>query len=369
MTRFRWFAAVALAAASFGLVPPAGAVDTFTAPLALNLTEPDAFAVRPGEANTVYLAQKTGVVRRLKIAANGTVTLDPVVVLNLGDRISTTAERGLHGITFGPFGGKFYASYSTKAGASRLAEYPFGNGVANKAKERVLLEDAHASSHHYAGGIAFGPDKLLYMALGDAQLGDPAQNLNSLKGKIIRINPKASATKPYTIPAGNPFIGVAGARPEIWHLGFRNPWKWSFDKSTGAQWIADVGENTLEEVDMVAAGFKGGNFGWNKREGSLPFNGGAKPPGAIDPFYEYPHDATNCSITGGYVYRGTLFPALVGDYVFTDYCGGEVKALTPSKSIVDLGVTIDHPVSFGQDQNGELWILSISGGVYRLLPG
>jgi glucose/arabinose dehydrogenase len=206
------------------------------------------------------------------------------------------------------------------------------------------------------------------MALGDGQEGFNAQNLGSLKGKIIRINPKASATKPYTIPPDNPFVGVSGARPEIWHLGLRNPWKWSFDKATGEQWIADVGADTLEEIDKVAAGFKGGNFGWNLREGSLPFNGGAKPPGAIDPFYEYPHDATHCSITGGFVYRGSLFPELVGNYVFTDYCGGEIRGLTPGGTAFDLGVTVPNPVSFGQDSQGELWILSIGGGVHRLVP-
>lgn len=363
----RTFVAFAAFALLTMMEPAQAAVGPVKAVLAKTLTQPTDMAVRPGETNTVYVSQKTGAVRRLRVSGNS-VTLDSVVVLSVADRLSTQNERGLVGITFSPNGAKFYAAYVTKSGALRLAEYPYANGKANKSKERVLLDNPHPSTHHYSGHIAFGKDKLLYMAIGDGfNDGATARDMNSLLGKIIRINPAPSASKPYTIPPTNPFVGQAGKRGEIFHFGLRNPWRWSFDKQTGDQWISDVGQDTLEEVNKLGPGAKGADFGWNLREGTQPYNGGAKPPGAIDPVYEYNHNLGDCSITGGYVYRGTKLTGLAGAYLFTDYCRGKLRALTTS-GVVELGPTIDNAVSFGQDSQGELWVLSIQGGVYRLLP-
>jgi glucose/arabinose dehydrogenase len=321
----------------------------------------------------VYIAQKNGVVRRLLLGADGSVTLDATVVLNLHAAVATNGPRGLLGIAFNPAGTKFYASYITTAKTvSRLSEFPFGAGKAKKVKERVVLEfSTQDKAQHLGGTIAFGPDGFLYMSTGDGGIAGTtittAQDPSSLLGKVLRISPKATATQPYTVPASNPFVGQAGARPEVFHLGLRNPWKFSFDRATGDQWIADVGETTLEEVDHVGAGVAGANFGWNLREGTQPYNGGDKPAGNVDPVYEYAHENGNCSITGGYVYRGTALADLAGSYVFGDFCGGGIRALHGDGTVENLG-TASQPVGFGEDSHGELWVLSLGGGVYRLSP-
>ncbi len=362
-------ACVAVLAGSVASAPRASSAVSMRAVKVSSITNPVAFATRTGEPGSVFVAQKTGVIRKLRKTTAG-ATLDPKVVLNISDRISSRSERGLVGIAFGPAGYKLYAAWSNKVGDLVIAEYPFANGVANKAKQRIVLTIDRSGEHHVGGQITFGPDKLLYITTGDSGVaGDPdatAQNLGLLLGKMLRINPNKTSTAAYSVPASNPFVGTPGARPEIWHYGLRNSWKWSFDRANGDQWIGDVGQNEWEEVDYVPAGGKGYNFGWNLREGSHPYEGGVAPPGAVEPLFDFPHDP-DCSVTGGYVYRGTAIAELAGKYVFTDYCNGVLR--TYDGGITPLGVTIEAPVAFGEDAAGELWVLSMTQGVYRLLPG
>jgi glucose/arabinose dehydrogenase len=325
-------------------------------------------AVRAGD-DALYVAEKGGRVRSLR---NG--LLDPSPVLDIADQVSTGSEQGLLGIAFAPDGGHLYADYTNTAGDTRVVEYAFAGGRVDVASRRELLAVAQPYPNHNGGNLVFGPDGFLYIGLGDGgSAGDPqgnGQRLDTLLAKLLRIDPHPSAGAPYTIPPGNPFAGRAGARPEIWAYGLRNPWRFSFDRETNALWIGDVGQNAVEEIDTVKAGVGGQNYGWNRLEGSRPFAGSA-PSGTVAPVHEYTHVDGNCSVTGGYVYRGSRIPGLRGDYLFADYCRGELRALVPSGTAwraVALGPKLDAISSFGQDAGGELYVLSLSSGVYRLEP-
>ncbi|MCZ7525056.1 MAG: PQQ-dependent sugar dehydrogenase [Acidimicrobiia bacterium] len=221
---------------------------------------------------------------------------------------------------------------------------------------------------------------MLYLGLGDGggagdegrghAPGGNGQSLGTLLGKILRLDPRAAGSGPYAVPADNPFVGVEGARPEIWVYGLRNPWRFSFDRATGDLWIGDVGQNRWEEIDLIPAGAAAGaNLGWNLLEGTHEFRG-APPPGAVPPVFEYPH-SEGCSVTGGYVYRGPRIPQLAGAYLFTDYCDGTIRALRVEDGVLveaDLGVATRGPTSFGEDRTGELYVLSAEG-VLRIDPG
>jgi glucose/arabinose dehydrogenase len=169
------------------------------------------------------------------------------------------------------------------------------------------------------------------------------------------------------VPADNPFVGRAGAKPEIWAYGLRNPWRFTFDNANRELWIGDVGQNAWEEVDHVAAGQGGQNYEWDLREGSHPHQGGAKPPGGVGPVYEYDHSGGNCSITGGYVYRGSRIGGLWGSYLFADFCVGQIFAFTGS-GVRAISAQVAQLSSFAEDGAGELYALSLSGGVYRIDP-
>jgi glucose/arabinose dehydrogenase len=231
--------------------------------------------------------------------------------------------------------------------------------------------------NHYAGHLAFGPDGYLYAALGDGgDGGDPlgnGQNLGTLSGKIIRIDPTPTETAPYRIPAGNPFVGVPGARPEIWSYGLRNPWKFSFDRVSGDVWITDVGQDAWEEVNFQRHAAGGGqNYGWNEMEGTHPYRDGEAPANHVRPIHEYGHVNRACAITGGYVYRGGRIPALQGKYVYSDWCEGTIRALRVQDGVVvsdtDLGLDVAAIASFGEDVYGELYALSLAGPVFRFDP-
>jgi glucose/arabinose dehydrogenase len=220
-------------------------------------------------------------------------------------------------------------------------------------------------TNHNGGNLVFGPDGMLWIGLGDGgNGGDPqnhAQNLdpNDLLGKMLRIDPLHGS--PYAIPSGN----LSGA---IWAYGLRNPWRYSFDRGTGDLWIGDVGQNAWEEIDFhpVAQG-AGANYGWARYEGTHIYDASRSAPNAIGPVYEYGHTGGNCSVTGGYVYRGTRIANLGGGYLFGDYCAGRVIAFY-SGQVRDLGLPVSGLSSFGQDLSGELYALSLNGGVYRIDP-
>jgi len=331
------------------------------------LEQPVAMAVRAGD-RALYVAEKVGRVVALSPGS------DPRVVLDLTNRVSLGSEQGLLGLAFSPNGRYLYVDFTDTEGDTNVAEFAFDDDGADPASERLVLFVDQPFSNHNGGALAFGPDGYLYVALGDGGSGgDPkgnAQSLSTLLGKLLRISPRPSGGEPYAIPPDNPFVGWSGARPEIWAYGLRNPWRFSFDAATGDLWIGDVGQNAWEEIDLEPAGSDGGsNFGWDRLEGTHPFEGGSAP-GSVPPVFEYANGAGSCAVTGGYVYRGALIPRLVGSYVFADYCRGRLEALVPGKGRAmearALGPRIDALASFGEDARGELYVLSLAGTVSRI---
>jgi hypothetical protein len=288
----------------------------------------------------------------------------------------------LLGLAFHPdyeTNGYFFVNYTDAAGNTVIASYSVsGNpNVANAGSGSTILTVAQPFSNHNGGQLAFGPDGYLYVALGDGGSGgDPgnrAQNTNDLLGKLLRLD--VDAASPYAVPASNPFVGQAGARGEIWALGLRNPWRFSFDRRSGDLFTADVGQGTWEEINVQPAASAGGeNYGWRLMEGAHCYNPatGCDPGGLTYPALEYPHTGGNCSVTGGYRYRGTAFPFLDGTYLFGDFCtgiiwGGRRGGNGPWR----MQQLLDSPhqlATFGEDEQGELYLASFSatGTLYRI---
>ena len=285
------------------------------------------------------------------------------------------AEQGLNGLAFSPDGTKLYVNYTDTTGSIRVSEFTMAGDVADTATRRDLLTIPHPTyTNHQGGEVIFGPDGDLYIGTGDGGgAGDPnnnAQNTNSLLGKILRIDPAPSGSLPYTIPADNPFAGQAGKRGEIWMYGLRNPWRFSFDRTTGQMWIGDVGQSAYEEVDLAAAGQGGQNWGWPLREGLHAYNNGVAPAGALNPLIEEPHTSGWCALVGGYVYRGAAIANFNGAYVFGDDCRTALVGAVESGGAVidlrDLGLAVSQLTSFGEDPNGEIYVATLTGSVYEL---
>ncbi len=303
----------------------------------------------------------------------------PVPFLDVRDLVSTGGERGLFAIAFPPdFAetGRFYIDYTDRAGDSVVARYRVSADpdVADPDSAEVILRVKQPFSNHNGGQIAFGPDGYLYVALGDGGSGGDPQNngqdLGTLLGTILRID--VSTATGYTVPDDNPFVGRAGARPEIWDYGLRNPWRFSFDALTGELYIADVGQNAWEELNVEPAGNGGRNYGWRLYEGSHPYppgTDGASTEGLTMPVVEYARDAGK-SITGGFVYRGERSRDLAGVYFYADYVSGRLWALSRSADgwrnveVAETGMPI---AGFGQDTDGEVYVLDVASGViYRI---
>ncbi|HET9724684.1 MAG TPA: PQQ-dependent sugar dehydrogenase [Actinomycetota bacterium] len=334
------------------------------------LEQPVAMAVRPGDP-ALYVAEKVG--RVVALGGDG----EPKMVLDLADRVSLGSEQGLLGIAFAPDGAFLYVDLTDLQGDTRVLEFAVNDEGIDPASEREIIAVDQPFSNHNGGQLAFGPDGYLYVALGDGgSAGDPddnAESLSTLLGKLLRIEPRPSDGRPYGVPPDNPFLDRSDARPEIWALGLRNPWRFSFDRQTGDLWIGDVGQNAWEEVDVEPAGSGGGvDYGWDRFEGDHPFEGGSADR-AAPPVYEYPHDGRVCAVTGGYVYRGREIPALEGAYVFGDFCAGRLEAFVlrggGAREHRVLGPVVENLASFGEDAQGELYALSLSGPVYRLVAG
>jgi glucose/arabinose dehydrogenase len=332
------------------------------------LGQPLALAVRP-EDPTLYVAEKTGQVVALPEGGGA-----PQTILDLSDEVSLGAEQGLLGLAFSPDGAFLYVNYTDTAGDTRIHEFAVRNGTVDPNSRREVLVVQQPYSNHNGGNLVFGPDGYLYIGLGDGgSAGDPqdhAQDLGTLLGKMLRIDPRPSGGHPYGIPPDNPFVGRDGARPEIWAFGLRNPWRYSFDRETGDLWIGDVGQSTREEIDVQPASSRGGeNYGWNGFEGSLPYEE-PLPKDTVGPVYDYGR-RLGATVVGGYVYRGAAIPALRGAYLFADFYNPAIRLLVRSADgfrHVELGVDVDNLASFGQDTSGELYALSLSGTVYRLVP-
>jgi glucose/arabinose dehydrogenase len=334
------------------------------------LDAPVALVQRRG-FDELVVAERGGAVR---VVDGGRVSA-PIVEVGT----TTDGERGLLGIAFSPDGSHLYLSYTDERGDSRLDEWATGPGIedVDPASHRNVLSVDQPFSNHNGGHIVFGPDGLLYYGLGDGgAAGDPegrAQNPDELLGKVLRIDPRRSGDDPYAVPADNPFAG-GGGRGEVYIAGVRNPWRFSFDRQNGDLWIGDVGQGAEEEIDLLPAGrAAGANLGWDRVEGNRPFEGEA-PAGAVPPVFTYGRDE-GYSVTGGYVYRGSAIPGLGGAYVFGDYGAGVVRALGIEGGRVvserSLGVETGPAslVSFAEDADGELYVLSLEGPIYRLVPG
>ncbi len=315
----------------------------------------------------LFVVEQGGTVR---IVTDGRLEPDPW--LDLRDKTAPGGEQGLLGLAFHPDfarNGRLFVDYTDLQGDTVVAEYRSAGG-AEPAFGRVLLTIDQPFPNHNGGGLVFGPDGFLYIATGDGGGGgDPEDNgqaLDTLLGKLLRIDvDRGGKGSPYGIPPDNPFAGRAGARPEIWAYGLRNPWRFSFDRDK--VWIADVGQEELEEIDRAPARRGGINYGWDDMEGTACYEPsvGCRQKGRRLPLGEYSHDE-GCSVTGGHVYRGRRYPVLSGAYVFGDYCSGTLWAVAaggPSQqSPVEL-LDTDHLVSsFGVDEEGELYLTDISAG-------
>lgn len=321
-----------------------------------------------------FIVEQNGVIFVLQ---DGAVLDTPFI--DLSELVSRDAnERGLLGLAFHPQyeeNGFFYVNYTDRAGDTVVARYTVSAddaNVADPASAVTILAVGQPYANHNGGDIAFGPDGYLYIGMGDGgSAGDPqgrAQNPAELLGKILRID--VDGGEPYAIPDDNPFVGDAAYAPEIWALGVRNPWRFSFDAATGDMYMGDVGQNLWEEVNFQPAGESGLNYGWNITEGMHQYSGAPVPEGLTAPFAEYNHNE-GCSITGGYVYRGAEIPALQGVYFFGDYCSGIIWASYRDASgawvttqFMESGLTIS---SFGLDEAGEIYVMDHTGSVTKLV--
>ncbi len=339
----------------------------------------------PDGTSRLFVLEQRG---RVLVFENRPGVSQSSVFLDLTDRVNSTgAEEGLLGLAFAPdFGrsGNFYVYYSAsnprRSVISRFKAAP-GSNTADGASEAKILEIAQPFANHNGGQLQFGPDGYLYIGLGDGgSAGDPngnGQSLKTLLAKILRIDVNAASPGAgYRIPPDNPFVGQAstGVKEEIWAYGLRNPWRFSFDSVTGELWAGDVGQNAYEEIDIVA---KGGNYGWNKMEGLHcypPSVQGCDKSAFVAPLLEYDHSRGECSITGGFVYRGELLPSLRGAYVYADYCTGRIWALRYSGGKVAEQLEVAKAdiliSSFGEDRAGNLYVLAHGdrGGIFRIAP-
>jgi glucose/arabinose dehydrogenase len=339
------------------------------------------FVAQPrGERRDLYVVEKAG---RVKLIHDGEVEDEPF--LDLSGEVSSGLEQGLLSIAFAPDyarSGRFYVDFTDTAGDTHVQEFRRSRSdprVADPATRRELLGVDQPFANHNGGLLLFGPDDELYVGLGDGGgAGDPMRNgqsLGTLLGKILRIDPRPSDGEPYGIPASNPFVGEAGARPEIYAYGLRNPWRFSFDPLTGALAIGDVGQDALEEVDFVRrSAAAGANFGWSAFEGDERFNDDQQAPWHVPPVLEYPLEGGACAVTGGYVVRDERLRSLYGRYLYADFCVGELRSFTaqPGQAASDdraLGLQVPNLSSFGEDDRGRIYVVSLEGPVYRLAPG
>ena len=369
------------AAAACSATPIAGQPPLTTVLFARGFAQPLDFQVPAGDRARAFVVEQPG---RIRVVRGGAVVGTPF--LDIASRIASGGERGLLGLAFHPQyaqNGRFYVNYTDHNGDTHISEFrasPPSADVADPGSERQILFVAQPFANHNGGGLAFGPDGMLYAGLGDGGSGgDPlgnGQNLATPLGKMLRMD--VDHGSPFAVPTDNPFAARPGAFPAIWAYGLRNPWRFAFDRATGDFFIADVGQSTVEEVDFAAAPRRGGeNYGWNIMEGSRCFApaSGCNQTGLTLPVVEYTH-TDGCSITGGVVYRGCHVPGYAGTYFYSDYCTAFVRSLRmQAGQAVDrrdwtaaLGRGLNAPTSFGVDDEGEVYIVDQDGEVYKVVP-
>ena len=332
----------------------------------------------PADDPRLFIVEKTGAIR---IVEGASVLAEPF--LDVSGLVSNANEQGLLSVAFHPdyaSNGRFFVDYTDDAGDTRVVEYRVSGDPnrADPAPVRTVLAVEQPFRNHNGGLVVFGPDGMLYVGLGDGgSAGDPeenGQNQGTLLGSILRLD--VDGGEPYAIPPDNPFVDRPGARAEIWAYGLRNPWRFAFDRGSGEIYIADVGQNAIEEVNVSGGGGRGLNYGWNTMEGTRCFDppSGCDTAGLTPPVAEYGHD-DGCSVTGGHVYAGSALPDLRGIYFYSDFCGGFVRGFrfaggqaTDHRRWPEIEPPESSVTSFGEDAAGELYILTAEGGVYQIVP-
>lgn len=357
--------------------PPPGELDLGLETIATGFSFPLLATAPAGDAR-LFVVEKGGAIRIVK---GGTVL--PTPFLDVTPLVSNGNEQGLLGLAFDPqYGtnGRFFISYTNRAGDNVLASYQVSADAdrADAASAVIRLTVPQPYDNHNGGHVAFGPDGFLYMGIGDGGSGgdpdDHGQDRNDLLGSLLRLD--VSGATGYTVPPGNPLVGTAGARGELWDWGLRNPWRFSFDRANGDLYIGDVGQGEREEINVSPAGSGGGrglNYGWSIMEGLRCYDASTcDMTGLTLPVLDYTH-SDGCSVTGGFVYRGSAIPDLAGTYFYSDFCSGWVRsfryaggAATEAGSWEALAPGGGIP-SFGEDSAGELYVLTASGGVYRIV--
>jgi len=340
-------------------------------------------AAPPADTRRIFVVEQGGTIR---VITGGKRVARPF--LDIRSKVISGGEQGLLSMAFAPDYAKsrrFYVNYTNRGGSQSVVEYRRSKSNparADASSARLVLRYDDEEANHNGGLVTFGPDKMLYIGTGDGGGGDDqhgargnAQDLGSLLGKMLRIDPRRTGGRPYRVPPSNPFVSRAGARPEIYSYGLRNPWRFSFDRRTGDLTIADVGQNEVEEVDFAKQGAaRGANYGWRPLEGTRR-NFQEPAPDAVAPVIELSHNDGNCSITGGYVMRDAGVPALLGRYVYGDFCEGRLRSakLSTGNAEGDAGIPglakVDQLSSFGEDARGRVYVVSLSGPVYRFAAG
>ena len=333
-----------------------------------SFSKPIFLTASPDDTNRLFVVEQEGHI----LIVQGDSVL-PTPFLDITGKLSTGGERGLLGLAFHPrfsSNGRLFVNYTrAQDRATVIAEYRVSSNPNQVTlDESVLLVIPQPYGNHNGGMITFGPDHYLYIGMGDGgSSGDPqnyAQNRNVLLGKFLRID--VNQHPPYGIPPDNPFVKEHG-RPEIFALGLRNPWRFSFDRKTGDLWAGDVGQNAWEEIDVIKVGK---NYGWRLLEGTHCFHPKTncrQVPHLVDPVTEYAHEQGRCSVTGGYVYRGKKIPDLAGTYVFGDFCSGEIWGYRNGETQI-LQSTDWQISSFGEDRDGELYVVGYGGEIFRIMP-
>jgi glucose/arabinose dehydrogenase len=375
--RSRTIGRSALAAALVAILAALAAVSTAAAairlePVLAGLDDPLYVTSARDGSNRLFIVERAGIIKVLQPGAS-----TPTIFLDISERVRTSgSEQGLLGLAFHPqyaSNGRFFVHYSPEGpNATVVAEYRVSAGNPNVADtaETVILAMPQPFTNHNGGMVEFGPDGFLYIAKGDGgsanDPGNRAQNVDELLGKILRIDvDHPSGGNAYSSPSGNPFLGATPGRDEIYALGLRNPWRFSFDRLTGALHVGDVGQGAREEINIVTAG---GNYGWRVWEGTHCTGNGPAPctnSGYVFPIAEYEHSGGRCSVTGGYVYRGTRGSLPAGAYVYADYCSGEMFQWLDGDA-TDLLDTGHNIASFGEDEAGEIYVVALGGTVYRI---
>lgn len=342
-----------------------------------DFTDPLYVTAPPGDEGRLFVVEQGG---RIWVLVNGKRVSRPF--LDLSSLVKSGGEQGLLSMAFAPdyaTSGRFYVDFTDRRGDTRIQELRRSKQDPNRADRstrRAILFVNQPFPNHNGGLLLFGPDRLLYIGMGDGgSAGDPfnnAQRLSSLLGKILRINPHRAGRSPYSVPRGNPFVGRPG-RDEIYAYGLRNPWRFSFDRNTGDLYIGDVGQNRFEEIDYAKRGAaRGRDYGWSCFEGAHRFDSSRRCPSPTDPALDYGRAGGACSVTGGVVVRDPALPALAGRYVYGDFCRGLLFSFRISGGrAVDVGsldLNVPSLSSFGEDARGRVYATSLEGPVYRLAP-